>query len=371
MAHGGGTMSLARTAALAATALFLLCSAARAAGPYRPFQIGLWLGGAYTDDRTGSFSHCSAGVVYDGGINLFVVSTEAHGWWLGFTSPHWSLTPSASIPVKLQFDGRAPVEVLGTIADGQLLLVPAPDESHLIDTFRGSSRIAVTAQERSFSLSLAATSGVLSELTNCVRHSTAVETSPPTPPPPATAAATLPQTPPQIPPQIPPQTPKTLVTRDATEFEEIKLAQNFLLAAGLPNAHLIDTGKPAALASFTAVWRSDDAAGAVKIISPSRDVTGASITSDLISVDPKLCKGNFRAARSSEVVDGAVVFRAALSCVEGEDDRTAQYFVTPRQRGGFVVFAVIGNNAAGESAPNRLQPDVLGRAALLAAKPGG
>jgi hypothetical protein len=280
------------------------------------------------------------------------------------------LTPSASIPVKLQFDGRAPVEVLGTIADGQLLLVPAPDESHLIDTFRGSSRIAVTAQERSFSLNLAATSGVLSELANCVRNSTAIETSPPTPPP-AGAAATLPQTPPQTLTMTPPQIPKTLVARDATEFEEIKLAQNFLLAAGLSNARLIDSGKPAALASFTAVWRSDDAAGAVKIISPGRDVTGATIASDLISVDPKLCKGNFGATRSSEVVDGAIVFRAALSCVEGEDDRTAQYFVTPRQRGGFVVFAVIGNNAAGESAPNRLKPDLLGRAALLAAKPGG
>ena len=61
------------------------------------------VGGAYIDDRTGSFSHCSAGVVYDSGINLFVVSTEAYGWWFGFTSPHWSLTPSASIPVELQF----------------------------------------------------------------------------------------------------------------------------------------------------------------------------------------------------------------------------------------------------------------------------
>ena len=353
-------MSLPRTAALAATALFLLCSAARAAGPYRPFQIGLWLGGAYTDDRTGSFSHCSAGVVYDGGINLFVVSTEAHGWWLGFTSPHWSLNPSPSTPIKLQFDERAPVELLGTIADGQLLLVPARDESHLIDTFRHSSRIAVTAQERSFSLSLAATSGVLSELATCVRNSIAIETSP-TPPPPAAAAA-----PPQ---QTLPQIPGTLVARDVTEFEEIKIAQNFLLAAGLPNARLIDNGKPAALASFTAVWRSDDAAGAVKIISPGRDVSGASIASDLISVDPQLCKGNFGAARSSQVVDGAVVFRAALSCVEGEDDRTAQYFVTPRQRGGFVVFAVIGNNAAGEGAPNRRKLDLLGRAALLAAKP--
>ncbi|HEX4615998.1 MAG TPA: hypothetical protein VH230_08800 [Stellaceae bacterium] len=351
-------MSLARTAALAATALFILCSAARAAGPYRPFQIGLWLGGAYTDDRTGNFSHCSAGVVYDGGINLFVVSTEAHGWWLGFTSPHWSLTPSASIPVKLQFDGLAPLEVLGTITDGQLLLVPAPDESHLVDIFLRSSRIVVTAQERSFSLSLAATSGVLSELANCVRNSIALEPSRPAPPPSAAAAAT------------PPQIRSTLVARNVTELEEIKLAQNFLLAAGLPNAHLIDTGKPAALASFTAVWRSDDAAGAVKIIYPGRDVTGASIASDLISVDPKLCKGNFGAVRSSEVVDGAVVARAALSCVEGEDDRTAQYFVTPRQRGGFVVFAVIGNNAAGGSTPNRLNSDLLGRAALRAAAPG-
>jgi hypothetical protein len=351
-------MSLARTAALAATALVVFCSAAGAAGPYRPFQIGLWLGGAYTDDRTGSFSHCSAGVVYDGGISLFVVSTEAHGWWLGFTSPHWSLTPSASIPVKLQFDGRAPVEVLGTIADGQLLLVPAPDESDLIDTLRRSSRIAVTAQDRLFSLSLSTTSGVLSELANCVRNSIALETSPPALPPPAAAAAT------------PPQIPRTLVARDVTEFEEIKLAQNFLLAAGLPNAHMIDTGKPAALANFTAVWRSDDAAGAVKIISPGRDVTGASIASDLISVDPKLCKGDFGAARSTVGVDGAVVFRAALSCVDGEDDRTAQYFVTPRQRGGFVVFAVIGNNAAGGNTPNRLNPDLLGRAALQAAAPG-
>jgi hypothetical protein len=137
------------------------------------------------------------------------------------------------------------------------------------------------------------------------------------------------------------------VARGATEVEEIRLAQNFLLGAGLPNANLIDTGKPAALASFTAVWRSDEAAGAVKIILPGRDVTGAGIASDLISVDPKLCKGDFAAARSSEVVDGSVVFRAALSCVEGRDDRTAQYFVTPRRRGGFVVFAL----GAGARAP--------------------
>src|SRR5271165_167035 len=360
-------MSFARTAALAATALFLLCGAAAAAGPYRPFQIGLWSGGAYTDDRTGSFSHCSAGVVYDSGLNMFVVSTEAHGWWLGFTSPHWSLTPSASIPVKLQFDARPPVEVLATIADSKLLLVPITENYQLIDTFRHSSKIAVIAQEQSFSLSLAATPGVMSELTNCVRNSVALDTA-------SLAAPSVPSGPPALlapaASAAPPQPSRTFVARDATEFEEMKLARNFLLAAGLPNAHLIDTDKPAALASFTAVWRSEDAAGAVKIIPPGRDVTGIGIASDLISVDPKLCKGNFAAARSSDAVDGGVVFRAVLSCAEGQEDRTAQYFITPRQKGGFVVFAVIGSRGGGGFPASPPRADVLGKAALQAVAPG-
>jgi len=100
---------------------------------------------------------------------------------------------------------------------------------------------------------------------------------------------------------------------------------------------------------------------------PGRDVTGIAIASDLISIDPKLCKGNFAAARSSDLVDGDVVFRAALSCEEGQNDRTAQYFVTPRRRGGFVVFAVIGNNGGGGLSSDRPEPDSLAKAALQAA----
>jgi hypothetical protein len=99
-------------------------------------------------------------------------------------------------------------------------------------------------------------------------------------------------------------------------------------------------------------------------------VTGIGIVSDLISVDPKLCKGNFAAERSSDAVDGEVVFRAALSCTESGNDRTAQYIVIPRQRGGFVVFAIIGTNGTGGPPPDRLKPDPLGRAALQAVAPG-
>jgi hypothetical protein len=348
-------MIFARTAILAIAALSLSSGGVTAGGPYRPFQVGLWSGGAYTDDRTGGFSHCSAGVVYDSGINLFVVSTEAHGWWLGFASPNWSLTPSTGIPVKLQLDSRPPLEIAATIADHQLLLVPIPDDSHLIDTFWHSTKIAVVTQQHSFSLSLAAPAGLGSELANCVHHSVALDTPVPAPPAPAVAG--------------PAQLARTFPPPAAPEFEEIKLAKNFLLAARLPNAQLIETDKPPALASFRAVWRSDDAAGAVKIL-PGRDGTGIAIASDLISIDPKLCKGNFTAARSTDLVDGDVVFRAALSCEEGQNDRTAQYFVTPRRRGGFVVFAIIGNNGGGGLSSDRLKTDLLAKAALQAAAPG-
>jgi hypothetical protein len=230
----------------------------------------------------------------------------------------------------------------------------------------------VTVQERSFSLGLAATAGVLTELTGCVRSSVALETPVP--------AKALSAPPPADAPLV--QIPKSLVARDPTEVEEIKLARNFLAAAGLPNARLIDAEKPAALAKFTAVWRSDDAAGAVKIIPPGADVTAAGIASDLIAVDPKLCKGNFAAARSSDLVDGGVVWKAVLSCTEGGEDRTAQYLITPRQRGGFAVFAIIGNNGGNggnngrslgaDSRPaERLRPEVLGKAARRAVAPEG
>ena len=191
-----------------------------------------------------------------------------HVWWLGFTDPHWSLTANAGLPVKLRFDGRAPVDAIAAIPNSQLLLVPMPDDSHLIETFKHSSQMTVNAQEPPVSLNLDGTSKVISELTNCVRNAAALETRGPAPPPTTSALQTAAAAEPPAPPGPAAPAPSaalaprsTLVARDATELEEIRLTKSFLMAAHLPNAHLVDTDKPAALAGFRAVWRSDDAAG--------------------------------------------------------------------------------------------------------------
>jgi hypothetical protein len=155
----------------------------------------------------------------------------------------------------------------------------------------------------------------------------------------------------------------------ATALEEVRLAADFVTKARLPDARLVVADKPPALADFNAVWRSEGGAGAVKIIPPGRDVSGIGIASDLIAVDPQLCKGDFSAARFRTDFENRVVFSAVLSCSDASEDRVTEYFVTPRHRGGFVVFAVIRSTAAGDRTGFDWQKiNLLSRAAIEAAE---
>jgi hypothetical protein len=469
-------MSFARIAATVAVALVLWGGSASAAGPIRAFQVGLWSGGAYTDDRTGDFTHCSAGVAYDSGINMFILVTGGYRWWLGFINPQWAFTPNVKMPVTLRLDGGPRLAVVGTVPSRLIVLVPLPDDPQLIDRLGRSSELNLIAEGRSFFFKLNGTPAVTAELKNCVRRSLALQApapaapsttaasaaistaaapgaSPnagpasetlPAPPPtraepatppspvtpasetppmqaaappaadaampsahpasvappapaapassPAVSASPAPQTPPppaaapsigdsaaldtSKPPAVaaapvsslPPQTTGALPTVTATAIEEVRLAQDFFTTAQLPNARLAVTNKPPALAGFTAVWRSDNAAGAVKIIAPGSDVSGVGIASDLIAVDPRMCKGDFASQRSSANIDNNVVLSAVLSCAEGNEQRTAQYFIAPRRKGGFVVFAVVGSSAVDASSRfDRQRIDLLTKAAARAA----
>ena len=158
----------------------------------------------------------------------------------------------------------------------------------------------------------------------------------------------------------------------ATTVEEVRLATDFLARAQLPDAHLIGADKPPALADFAAVWRSEDAAGAVKIIPPGPDVSAVGIASNLIAVDPQMCKGDFAAARFRIDIDDRAVFSAVLSCSETNQRRITEYFIAPRRQGGFVVFAVIRSKGVGEIPDfDRRKLDGLSRAAIQAVESQG
>ncbi len=542
-------MSFARFAAVTFAVLLLLTTIADAAGPVRPFKHGFWTGGAYSDDRTGAFTHCSAGVAYDSGINLFVLVTGEYRWWLGFINPKWSFTPNAKEPIRLLLDNGAAFNRLATIPSGQLLLVSLPDSSRLIDSFRRSSKLALEAEGKSFVFKLNDTPAVMDRLTNCVQTSLALkEKLPPpgssspatsssptlpstaaaspseakagpvevdqagTPPPsgPASATASVPpassstpasaaaetqpaspadgshtpvaaalqtaapekttalsslpdksasatespsnlrdeeatpssgrdepakarapqsggaaqpsplasqstprepatpkeevaaastpssgampaaikpadaethtgptSSPPAlafttVPPSAPPPMPSSPAfgprPTGANAIEEERLATDFISRARLTDAHLVVADKPPALSDFAAVWRSEDAAGAVKIIPPGPDVSAIGIASNLIAVDPQVCKGDFTAARFRSNIGKTVAFTAILSCTDANQQRVTEYIVTPRHQGGFAVFAVIHSKAAGEMpGADQQKIEILSRAAIEAA----
>lgn len=140
---------------------------AKAAGPFEQFKIGNWVGGRYTSDTDGSFSHCVAWVTFGSNINLYVTITNQGGWNLGFSSENWNLSKGSSFPIDLTFDGSAPVRVNAFPVDKTMAIVPMPINSALIKTFKEAQVMNAYAQGNIFAFSLEGTLPLFDKLYGC------------------------------------------------------------------------------------------------------------------------------------------------------------------------------------------------------------
>src|SRR6187551_2897990 len=98
-------MKSAIGALVAAFCLLAATSPSIARGPYGSINVGNWKGGAYTNDQSGSFSHCAAGARYTSGIFFLVMIDGSGGWSLGFMHEDWKLVQGQAFPLTLTFDG--------------------------------------------------------------------------------------------------------------------------------------------------------------------------------------------------------------------------------------------------------------------------
>jgi hypothetical protein len=89
-------------------------SFACAAGPYGTIHVGAWIGGAYTDDSSGNFSHCAAVTAYANGVSLIVSQTATGSWLLGFGSPSFRFSKGQSVTVDVTFDGQSQARLFAT-----------------------------------------------------------------------------------------------------------------------------------------------------------------------------------------------------------------------------------------------------------------
>jgi hypothetical protein len=166
--HEWSGMKVTISAIAAALCIMVASSPSSARGPYGSINVGNWHGGAYTDDKSGAFSHCAAGATYQSGIYFVVSVGQDYSWRLGFAHQDWQLTPGQGFALALTFDGQPAINVQGMPIASRLVNVDMPANSALITQFRKAKVMTAFAQGQLFQFSLNQTAQLLPSLVNCV-----------------------------------------------------------------------------------------------------------------------------------------------------------------------------------------------------------
>jgi S1-C subfamily serine protease len=143
-----------------------IISSALAAGPYGSIKIGGWIGGAFTNDKTGEFSHCAATTSYASGIILVIGQNTANSWLLGFASPSFSFTTGQSIPIDVIFDGQSAARIFANANSKIMMTAILPP--NVARTLQRSSLMAATTGGNTYQFNLTSTGPLLPVLANCV-----------------------------------------------------------------------------------------------------------------------------------------------------------------------------------------------------------
>jgi S1-C subfamily serine protease len=143
-----------------------IISSALAAGPYGSIKVGGWIGGAFTDDKTGAFSHCAATTSYASGIILVIGQNSANSWLLGFASPMFSFTTGQSIPIDVIFDGQSAARIFANANSKIMMTAILP--SNVARTLQRSSLMAATTGGNTYQFNLTSTGPLLPVIANCV-----------------------------------------------------------------------------------------------------------------------------------------------------------------------------------------------------------
>jgi len=144
-----------------------LTSSSLAAGPFGSIHVGNWNGGAYTNDQTGAFSHCSAATGYASGITVVVGQNAGGNWLLAFGSPAFRLNPSETFPIDVTFDGQSQYHLFGTAVTNNLVTSILPNSAAL-EHLRKAHLMVAVAKGTTLQFNLDSTGKLLPVIANCV-----------------------------------------------------------------------------------------------------------------------------------------------------------------------------------------------------------
>ncbi|MGY4628282.1 S1C family serine protease [Bradyrhizobium sp. USDA 4486] len=140
---------------------------AQAAGPFGSVNVGNWIGGAFSNDETGAFSHCAATAPYANGVSLVVAQNAAGSFLLSFASPGFHFNKGDTAPVDFIFDGQEQARLFATANAPNMVTTILP--LNVARTFQKASLMVVaTNGSKPLQFVLTSTAPVVAALANCV-----------------------------------------------------------------------------------------------------------------------------------------------------------------------------------------------------------
>ena len=139
---------------------------AHAKGPFGSVNVGNWIGGAFSNDETGAFSHCAATTPYANGVILVVSQNAAGTWSLAFASPSYHFNKGENAAIDVTFDGQEQARLYATAYQSNMLTAIMP--LNVVRTFQKASLMVATAGRSVLNFDLKSTGPVIAALANCV-----------------------------------------------------------------------------------------------------------------------------------------------------------------------------------------------------------
>lgn len=139
---------------------------AHAKGPFGTVNVGNWIGGAFSNDETGAFSHCAATTPYANGVILVVSQNAAGTWSLAFASPSYRFNKGENAAIDVTFDGQEQARLYATAYQSNMLTAIMP--VNVVRTFQKASLMVATAGRAVLNFDLTSTGPVIAALANCV-----------------------------------------------------------------------------------------------------------------------------------------------------------------------------------------------------------
>lgn len=109
------------------------------------FAYGNWSGAAYTNDQTGSFSHCAVTAEYVSGDNLVFSLDSSGAVGVGVFSPELNLQPGTKFPVSVEVDKRRSFTANAVAKSSNLAILYIDNLEAALNAFRRGYNLQIEA----------------------------------------------------------------------------------------------------------------------------------------------------------------------------------------------------------------------------------